>query len=240
MKCCNCPALVCEGYEYPEEYCSIQVEDEVREFADGEYGCLLRRSTIEKRVAENEAAFSKYCEDMSKWYVQTEDIEERPETLADCVDILRAIRKDGKVKIDSKSKACTKLVYCGFVVDEGIFDTDLDSFAITEAGEQWLDKYADFDLFDVEFVICGSIEYEDSDIGQRIECNGTVALPEGGFALKDGRAWHRVLAKTPQEALSIAEKLLDEEDFKSLSVNEIKLEHIYQESQEKYYYSEDL
>ena len=31
MLCENCPALRCEGYEYPEEYCLIQSEDNIRE-----------------------------------------------------------------------------------------------------------------------------------------------------------------------------------------------------------------
>lgn len=51
MKCDNCPALVWEGYEYPEPHCSVGFEEDSRDFADGSEGCLHRLSTIKKRLA---------------------------------------------------------------------------------------------------------------------------------------------------------------------------------------------
>jgi hypothetical protein len=47
MKCCNCPALRTEGYEYPETYCGLGISDEdTIEFKDGELGC--KRISIDK------------------------------------------------------------------------------------------------------------------------------------------------------------------------------------------------
>lgn len=52
MKCRYCPALLQEGYEYPEKYCGLSEEE--REFSDGENGC--NRKNIEKIKKDLEIA----------------------------------------------------------------------------------------------------------------------------------------------------------------------------------------
>lgn len=60
MICDRCKALKTEGYEYPQDYCSIGVDDEFGyENKKGEYGCTLHYKTIEKMVRENEEAWEK-------------------------------------------------------------------------------------------------------------------------------------------------------------------------------------
>lgn len=54
MRCDNCPALVWEGYEYPEAHCAVGYEEESRNFADGSEGCLHRLQTIQKRLKQLE------------------------------------------------------------------------------------------------------------------------------------------------------------------------------------------
>jgi len=65
MKCCNCPALETEGYEYPESYCALGVQDEdTIEYADGESGCKRRSyKKIERDlIVQNEIE----CEHLAK------------------------------------------------------------------------------------------------------------------------------------------------------------------------------
>ena len=61
MKCEQCPALVIEGYEYPEEMCAFGIEGD--EFKDGTYGCRKTRKTIERDLAEANRQFIKYLEE---------------------------------------------------------------------------------------------------------------------------------------------------------------------------------
>lgn len=55
MKCDRCIALRTEGYEYPEEYCSIGIDDD-SEYATDD-GCTLNPMTIKKMVKEIDEAF---------------------------------------------------------------------------------------------------------------------------------------------------------------------------------------
>lgn len=60
MKCENCGFLYTEGYEYPESYCAAGVaEDDERATADG---CSYHYKTLEKRVRENNKAWTDFCE----------------------------------------------------------------------------------------------------------------------------------------------------------------------------------
>ena len=54
MRCDNCPALMTEGYEYPESYCSIYPECDYIDFSDGSCGCRHPLNAIKKRIQENE------------------------------------------------------------------------------------------------------------------------------------------------------------------------------------------
>ena len=50
MKCKNCPALKCDGFEYPEYYCSIYPEDDCVDFDDGTEGCYHPLNAIKKAL----------------------------------------------------------------------------------------------------------------------------------------------------------------------------------------------
>ena len=54
LRCENCPALMTEGYEYPESYCSVYPEDDWIDFSDGSCGCRHPLNAIKKRIQENE------------------------------------------------------------------------------------------------------------------------------------------------------------------------------------------
>lgn len=90
MLCETCPAIRCEGYEYPEEYCLIRSEDTMIEFENG-WGCRLHRKTIERMVKEKEEELSKSYEAQAAWYVLTYEIEKKPEKLEKCIDVLKRL-----------------------------------------------------------------------------------------------------------------------------------------------------
>lgn len=53
MKCKHCPALRQDGYEYPEEYCALGVQDnETIEDSEGNLGCRRRSAEKVKRDLE--------------------------------------------------------------------------------------------------------------------------------------------------------------------------------------------
>lgn len=75
MKCNNCPALKTEGYEYPESYCAVYLEDECIEFKDGSLGCRHTRKVIEKRLEQNEDLRAHEWDGFAEWYEEDMKIE---------------------------------------------------------------------------------------------------------------------------------------------------------------------
>lgn len=75
MKCTNCPALVTEGYEYPETYCCIYPEEDIIEFANGDCGCKHPLNAIKSRVAKYETELSKQYESVGEWYEEQVSLE---------------------------------------------------------------------------------------------------------------------------------------------------------------------
>ena len=77
MQCNNCPALKIEGYEYPEYYCGLGVQDNnLIEFKNGEYGCMRRSiSKIKKdlkiQIEIENKAFVEFARDFVK-YIEEE------------------------------------------------------------------------------------------------------------------------------------------------------------------------
>lgn len=51
MRCRSCPALRTSGYEYPEEYCGLGIDDaDTIEFQDGDSGC--KRRSVDKIISD--------------------------------------------------------------------------------------------------------------------------------------------------------------------------------------------
>ena len=89
MRCHECPALRCEGYEYPEEYCLIGVPDEkLIDFPDGECGCRKTYPVIKREAERIEALRDKSYEGIGEWYVLSHEIEEDPDMLKKCVNAM--------------------------------------------------------------------------------------------------------------------------------------------------------
>lgn len=70
MKCNRCPALRVEGYEYPEEYCCIGIDDDNEHATDD--GCTLHPMTIKRMVKENDEAWARQYQDCGEWYMESE------------------------------------------------------------------------------------------------------------------------------------------------------------------------
>ena len=85
MLCENCPALRCEGYEYPEEYCLIQSEDNIRELKNGT-GCRLSEKTIRKRVEKAEEMEDLHYDGMAKAYA-LDCLEKKYDEFSEYIDI---------------------------------------------------------------------------------------------------------------------------------------------------------
>ncbi len=92
MLCENCPALRCEGYEYPEEYCIIQAEEDIRDLKNGT-GCCLRAKTIQRRVKKIEEMEALHYDGLAKSYAldclekKTAELSEYINDLKECIGL---------------------------------------------------------------------------------------------------------------------------------------------------------
>ena len=93
--------------------------------------------------------------------------------------------------------------------------------------------------YKVSFVIEGYIMDEIAHIGSA-EANDVYANKNGTFSLVDCRANYSISATSPEKAYQEAKKLFEEDDFKELHIESWRLEHIYCEYNDKYWYKEDL
>jgi hypothetical protein len=71
VRCDSCPALLKEGYEYPEGYCGLGEEE--KEFFNGTFGCNRRSTTkIEKDLKNAQEleieAFAEECGRMVEFW----------------------------------------------------------------------------------------------------------------------------------------------------------------------------
>ena len=76
LRCENCPALITEGYEYPESYCSVYPEDDWVDFSDGSCGCRHPLNAINKRIQENEKFESHRYDGIIEFYQEESKKEE--------------------------------------------------------------------------------------------------------------------------------------------------------------------
>jgi len=120
MKCNNCPALMTEGYEYPESYCGIGVpEDEWQDFKDNTTGCLKRMKSIEKELKRIEVEASEYYgrmgEEMAAMMIYTD--EKRKVFIDQMNNVLQIALLAEKTDINEKSGVMVKSFLT--VLDEG-------------------------------------------------------------------------------------------------------------------------
>lgn len=76
MRCENCPALMTEGYEYPESYCSVYPEDDWIDFSDGTCGCKHPLNAIKKRMRQNEEAETHRYDGIVEFFIEQDAIEQ--------------------------------------------------------------------------------------------------------------------------------------------------------------------
>jgi len=102
MKCINCPALLTEGYEYPETYCGIGVPDsEVIEYTDGESGCARKSKTIIKEFSRIQNEISVYYGEMGDGMAKMMMLED--ELLEQTKNVLNNALKHDGAELDEKA-----------------------------------------------------------------------------------------------------------------------------------------
>ena len=73
MRCDNCMALGCSGYEYPEEFCKVGGDEECGcDWDDGSCGCTLHPQTVRKRLREYEEGYANQYLDYVEWIAEQE------------------------------------------------------------------------------------------------------------------------------------------------------------------------
>lgn len=157
MLCENCKALRCEGYEYPEEYCLIQSEDNIRDLKKGP-GCYLREKTICKKISKVEEKEGKYYDSLAKAYA-IECLEKKTDILTEYIGDLKNClglfnyncpkpKKRGQKKIynliwnkvvvkrtDTSYERYRELELCGFVNADKSYLEDCDPFKKPDMNE---------------------------------------------------------------------------------------------------------
>ena len=85
--------------------------------------------------------------------------------------------------------------------------------------------------------LCADIFNEENSSGW-LHCNGFTVDDTGKHVLKDGRLYYSITANHPYDAFREALSLTEHEDFQSLEVSDIRLEHV--SCGDKYWYEQDL
>lgn len=155
MRCVNCFALRCEGYEYPEEYCGAGVPDEkCMDFSDGTYGCKFPAKAIKARLQQSYEAEEKHYMFSAAWFRECEykgsGIDVRSEKEPFISDAMHCIGMDYKkpytrhgrkfykpyrnyFATHSSDKVWSILKTIGYAEE---YTTEL--FRLTDAGFNWL------------------------------------------------------------------------------------------------------
>lgn len=102
--------------------------------------------------------------------------------------------------------------------------------------------------YEVAFVVTGSLPKEADSLSADIfneenssgwlHCNGFTVDDAGKHVLKDGRLYYSITANHPYDAFCEALSLTEHEDFQSLEVSDIRLEHVSRG--DKYWYEPEL
>ena len=68
MICDNCPALCCEGYEYPEEYCALGFDEEYGK----DDGCTVNHNRIKAEMRKLNEEYALQYQDCGEWFKESE------------------------------------------------------------------------------------------------------------------------------------------------------------------------
>ena len=68
MICNNCPALCCEGYEYPEEYCALGFDEEYGK----DNGCTVNHNRIKAEMRKLNEEYALQYQECGEWFKESE------------------------------------------------------------------------------------------------------------------------------------------------------------------------
>lgn len=93
--------------------------------------------------------------------------------------------------------------------------------------------------YEVSFVVYGYTEESLAPIGSA-EASDEYKNEDGTFSLVDCRANYCIRATSPEAAYNKAVDKFEEDDFGELEITDWNLEHVYRESDDRYWSIEEL